>query len=840
MNSTFSHSFSIDVGAPMNDKNVVQGDKWRIGLLTDSLVRFEWSENGNFTDNATQTVVKRDFGGVVEYQVQKRNGLLYIETDSLIISYDMMPFSKEGLSVIVKGVPDSQFNTWHYGDKALHNLGGTARTLDVVDGKTPLEEGILSRDGWAIIDDSNTNLVVEAPSGESELGVNTAGTWIGPRDGSQTDLYFFGYGRRYQQAIADFYRLSGGIPLLPRFALGNWWSRYYKYSQESYLQLMEKFEQHGIPFTTAVIDIDWHPTQVDPKYGSGWTGYSWNRELFPEPEEFLSQLHQHGVKTTLNLHPRDGFRAFEDCYPQVAQRMGLDPMAGEQIEFDIASPKFASAYFEVHRQLEKQGVDFWWIDWQQGGVSRQKNLDPLWMLNHLHFLDSGRDGRWPLTFSRYAGPGSHRYSIGFSGDSIVSWDSLKFQPYFTATASNIGYAWWSHDIGGHMLGERDAELEARWYQLGTFSPINRLHSSSSPFMGKEPWNFNIEVEKVMVDALRLRQQLLPYLYSMNWRAASEGKPLVEPMYWQSPEIEDAYEVPQEYRFGSQLVVAPITSPADVSVQRASADAWLPQGLWFDFFDGRHYASTPEEGLRFRVWRELEKEPVFARAGGIVPLQRDGMSNSVENPREMDVIVFPGADGAFDLVEDFGKLESTRNEVVPLPRAASTGLRFETSKSEQTTFVIGAAQGETACVPQTRSWTITVRGVERPEGSMKESITVISEGREIPFTVDYDEESLSLSVALDDVSSSAETRVIYEKGLHVARNPIVEDIYRLLLNAQMNLETKERIYKLVQEDPGRTIASLDSFESDEMFALPEHILHLPDSVKSAVREVLSRD
>ena len=107
-----------------------------------------------------------------------------------------------------------------------------------------------------------------------------------------------------------------------------------------------------------------------------------------------------------------------------------------------------------------------------------------------------------MTFSRYAGPGSHRYPVGFSGDTVVTWESLQFQPYFTSTASNIGYGWWSHDIGGHMNGYKDDELEGRWYQLGVFSPINRLHSTKNEFNGKEPWRFKAEVRAAMDDFLR--------------------------------------------------------------------------------------------------------------------------------------------------------------------------------------------------------------------------------------------------------------------------------------------------------------------------------------------------
>ena len=187
-------------------------------------------------------------------------------------------------------------------------------------------------------------------------------------------------------------------------------------------------------------------------------------------------------------------------------------------------------YFElVHHPLERQGVDFWWIDWQQGSNSGVEGLDPLWMLNHYHYLDNCRNGNRGMIFSRYAGPGSHRYPVGFSGDTIISWDSLDFQPYFTANASNIGYGWWSHDIGGHMLGVKDDELAVRWLQLGVFSPILRLHSSCSEFNGKEPWRYDRVAEQVMKEFLRLRHKLIPYLYTMNVRASVESIPLMQPM-----------------------------------------------------------------------------------------------------------------------------------------------------------------------------------------------------------------------------------------------------------------------------------------------------------------------
>ena len=146
----------------MRDATVLQGKHWRIGILTESLIRLEWSDSGEFEDRLTQMAVNRDFGADPEFTVTHRNGLLIVDTPALYLTYDGKPFSKEGLSIVVKGVSDTQFNTWHYGDAPLHNLKGTARTLDEADGEIALDDGVLSRDGWAVIDDSGSNVIVEA------------------------------------------------------------------------------------------------------------------------------------------------------------------------------------------------------------------------------------------------------------------------------------------------------------------------------------------------------------------------------------------------------------------------------------------------------------------------------------------------------------------------------------------------------------------------------------------------------------------------------------------------------------------------------------------------------
>ena len=801
-----------------NSKGVISGNCWRIGVLSDSLLRLEWSDTGEFNDDATLMAVNRDFGTPPEYSTSIADGLLTVETTALRLTYDMRPFSKEGLSIVVKGVKDTKTNTWHFGDAQEGNMKGTARTLDWADGAIPLNDGVVSRDGWSVLDDSNTCLF--ADNGD-----------IKPRKNAGIDLYFFGHGHRYADAVADFCRLSGRSPLLPRYALGNWWSRFHRYTSEEYVALMDRFKSEGIPFTTSVIDMDWHLVDdVDPKYGSGWTGYTWNRKLIPDPQRFLGDLHERGCHVSLNVHPRDGIRAFEDCYPSAAKTMGISPDSGEPVEFDLTDPRFVRAYFDMHHDLEADGVDFWWIDWQQGGVTRQPGLDPLWVLNHMHYCDSARDGRWPLILSRFAGPGSQRYPVGFSGDTIVTWESLRFQPYFTATASNIGYGWWSHDIGGHMFGYRDEELEARWYQLGVFSPINRLHSSCSPFSGKEPWNFRPEIRAIMDDALRLRHRMIPYLHTMNWRASRTGLPLVEPMYWGSPDIDAAYHVPNEYMFGTELLAAPITEPMDKSSRRGKADVWLPQGDWFDFFTGRRYSASSPNGRRMTVWRPLDGIPVFAKAGGIVPMRplSEGDSiNSVDNPQHLEIIVFPGADGDFTLMEDSGHYS---RQITP----ATTAITYRWRKDGATSaLTVSPAQGDVHALPARRTWDFLFRGITDSD------ISVQADGASVDSDRRYDAETLTLQVTVADVSTRSEIRVTIGDTT-MAPDPRMEDVFDILRHAEMRYLTKEQAYAAITENGIDALATMDSLEhvsGPDMEDCSDS--HMPSAVRQALTEVLLR-
>src|SRR5699024_2919218 len=157
--------------------------------------------------------------------------------------------------------------------------------------------------------------------------------------------------------LQTYFKLTGFSPKLPRYALGNWWSRYWKYTEESYKELVETFKAKNIPLSVSVIDMDWHLTQIPERFGSSWTVYTWNKDYFPNPERFLKWLHDEGLAISINLHPADGIRAYEDCYPAVAKRLNLNTEIEEPAIFDFTEEVFREAYFkDVMHPLEEQGV----------------------------------------------------------------------------------------------------------------------------------------------------------------------------------------------------------------------------------------------------------------------------------------------------------------------------------------------------------------------------------------------------------------------------------------------------------------------------------------------------
>lgn len=787
----------------VNPVACITGPKYRFTVLNDKVLRYEWAEDGCFEDRASTFAIWRNFPEP-DFRVEDNGNELGLITSELTLTYNKQDFSPEGFVVTFSAKLSTAVHgaEWRYGQSSAYkNLGGTARTLDKVDGRCDMGIGMLSRRGYAVLDDTDSMLFDEDG-------------FVTPRKpGKRVDGYIFAYGTDYKGAMEAFYAISGRQPSVPRWCLGNWWSRFHAYDHDEYVALMDKFREHDIPLSVAVVDMDWHWVNESFVPHTGWTGYSWNTNLFPSPKAFTRALRERELKITLNDHPHSGVHKHEDVYDELAKRLGHDTTNGDPILFDPTSRQYMQAYFDlVHRRLEEIGCDFWWIDWQQGTKSKIPGFDPLWLLNHFQFLDTqqAKPQSLPIIFSRYAGPGSHRYPIGFSGDTVATWESLQFQPEFTATASNIGFGWWSHDVGGHLAGERDDECVVRWTQYAAFSPILRLHSSHNRWMSKEPWLYRAEHMAAMREALQFRHRLVPYIYSCSTSTESI-LPLVQPMYWECPTDEVAYQYPNQYFFGHSIIVSPIVDPRDPRSNLAKTQVWVPPQRHIDIFTGVVYDGDRE----LDMYRTLRGIPVLTPEGSIIPLDRHtAPANGCKNPDAYEVIVVVGQNGRFDIIED------SRDD-----RWDET----ETDDADRRSLSVSydQAHGQLSLSGGSRNaWTFRFISAYIELSSIKvhigdESVAEASctnEGRDTVVT---------LPAGLPSTA-----KVVIELGPDPQLSVLdhAETISRLLLDFQTSFDTKDRIWEIVKAEQPTIVkvGRLLSLDLDEVIVGPILELLMADS------------
>ena len=639
-------------------KAVVTSGNARFTVLTPQLIRMEWSADGQFEDRATLTFVNRETP-VPEFKVRESKSKLTITPPALTLTYlKNGKFSDKNLKAVF--TLNGREVVWTPGMENPQNLLGTTRTLDGADGsklKEPMEQGILSRAGWSLIDDSQRHVLTPDGSEWEE--------WVEARpEGDRQDLYLFAYGHDYKQALADYALVAGRAPMPPKYTLGYWWSRYWQYSDNEFVDLVNKLKSMDVPIDVLIVDMDWHETwglrkSNSPKdeYGQriGWTGYTWQKELFPSPANFLKWTENEELKVALNLHPASGIQPYEAVYDDFTKEYGWSEK-GKSVPFKIDERKWADAYFKtVLEPMERNGVDFWWLDWQQWKESKYTpGLSNTFWLNHTFFNHAERQnpGLRPFIYHRWGGLGSHRYPLAFSGDTYATWPMLAYLPYFTATASNVNYGWWGHDIGGHMFHKTqkatDPELYTRWLQYGVFTPIFKTHSTKDPRIERCIWCFPDHMF-LMRDAIRLRYTLAPYIYNAARENYDTGVGMCRPMYYDYPESDKAYETPEQFMFGNDILATTITQPVDSITGLAPRTIWFPEGAWFDCATGSMYEGRRTEELHYT----LAENPHYAKAGSIIPMNPATVKN-LQQPCDTLVLTFiPGGDGQLRHYEDDG-------------------------------------------------------------------------------------------------------------------------------------------------------------------------------------------
>lgn len=719
--------------------NVVYQDaRVRFTLIDEGTLRLEYAPDGKFVDNKSFMAVIRDYPNV-KHTIKNTSKQVVIKTAKLKLVYKKGegPFTKENLTITSTKAISTPF-VWKPGLEQKGNLKGTYRTLDGYDGseyqysnpkhEMPIEDGLLAKDGWTLIDDSQRLLFDGAKDWD----------WVTERQSAKgaQDWYFMAYGHDYKGALNSYTKFAGKVPMPPRYAFGYWWSRYWSYSDQDFRDLISNFQRLDLPLDVLVIDMDWHP--ISPEAGGGWTGWDWNERLFPDYKSFLKYLDNQGVKATMNLHPADGVRPYEKKYSEFMQRLGKND--GKAHEWLGSDKQYVKSIFDTYlHDYMADGVDFWWIDWQQWEKDKAvKNLDNVFWCNYIWFSDMEKNGeKRPMLYHRWGGLGNHRYQIGFSGDSFITWESLKFLPYFNATASNVLYGYWSHDIGGHQSKKWGSPVEPQLYtramQMGQYLPIIRSHSTKDPSLNKEPWAFDQTTQQRLANVINGRYTLVPYIYTMARKTYESGISLCRPLYYDYPEANEAYEYTEEYMFGDNMLIAPVTSQVNPEDGYATVKLWLPAGEWLEYETGEMLSGGKTYERRFT----MDEYPVYIKAGSILPYFGK-LKNLSGTEQAVTIRVFPGdTKGNFVLYEDNGE---DKNYVAEF---ATTSLSY-VRQNNKLVVTIGARKGQYKDMPAQRHYYVSLPCQKAP-------LSVTANGKSLPFT--YDGMNLEATIDLGMVNGT---------------------------------------------------------------------------------------
>jgi alpha-glucosidase (family GH31 glycosyl hydrolase) len=621
----------------------------RFTFITSGLVRLEYAPDGTFLDDSTLFAVNRQALYNDVQVVEKGDSRYTLSTPLMRVEYvdNGFPFGQQNLRVYFQHREKEQ--AWDISrETGWGNLGGALTTLDGVGSPVELQEGLLSREGWYAIKDTHKPVLRNG--------------WMENRSPDHLqDIYLFVYGDDYKSALKSLQAVSGAVPMTRKYVHGSWYCRWWDYTAADYRQLVSEYKEHDFPLDILVFDMGWH-TQKEARSGTGhagntgWTGYTWNRQLIPDPAALIKEFNDDNIQVVLNEHPHDGIRSHEASYPAFMQAMQADTTGEKNLLFDAGNRQYMSHFMQyAHEESDNMGVAFWWLDWQQDYLyPRVKGISikHLPWLNHLYYNHSQKNGWRGTGFSRWAGWGDHRHPIQFSGDAAGNWDMLKFEIAMTVTSGNAGCFFWAHDIGG-FYGERNPELYTRWTQFGLLNSSLRIHSAYDKDLDRRPWLWGNDYEHAMRIIYQMRSRLFPYIYSSVWQCHTEMLPLNRALYIEYNGEEESYRHPEEFMFGDLLLGAPVTTPCDAATQKASQQVWLPTGeTWYNLFTGESF----EGGQSITVQSDIYQFPLFVKGGYPLPMQNYTQRMASAPLSTLLVRSYPGKEGetnSYTLYEDDG-------------------------------------------------------------------------------------------------------------------------------------------------------------------------------------------
>ena len=658
--------------------NIIQGKKYRITVLSEILLRLEYSESGIFLDELTELVRNRNFNKV-NFDIKQDEKYLVIET-----KYFKLEYVKEKPFVGTKFVPEANLKVllkdtdryWYYNHVEARNFKTIGVSIDNINNIKLNNNGLYSTDGFVSIDDSKS-LILKNDE-------------FYKRSNEQIDIYLFMYKRDFGLVLRDYFNLTNKPIMIPRYMFGNIWNKDTYYTDQNIINLINKFNKNNIPINYVLLGNEWH-IKNNATYG-----LNWNKDLFINYDSFINFIKSNGIYLGVTINPME-ISNKEINIDRFLKDNNIS-VDNNNVLLNIYNKSLMDSYFKIFIEpLISSGVNGFLIDY-----TNIKDLYSLRVLNYYHSKYFKDNNLKVSLLSRNGLVNSHSSNIIYTGKSLVSWDVLNKLPEYNASGSNIGLSFISNDIGGYYGGIEDDELYRRYIQFGTFSPILRLSSASSHYYKREPWKWDIDTLSVVTYYLRLRNMLIPYIYTESYNYSNTGILLIQPLYYKYPQVYDEVDYRNEYYFGNNLFVSPITKKKDIIMNRTVHKMFLPEGVWYDIKTGIKYVGNK----RYISFYKDEDYPVFANSGTILPLGviDDNNINSSKNPKGFEIHIFPGKSNTYTIYEDDG-ITNNNNYV-------KTIIDYNYMLNNYT-VIIRQDVTDSSLVPNIRSYKILFRNTRMP-------------------------------------------------------------------------------------------------------------------------------
>ncbi len=723
-----------------NKESCIIGNKYRITILTPRLARLEYTPSGKFIDDPTALVINRTFPKT-PYGITESETLIQIDTGIFTITYVKDKDFKAGnLGSNLKAVINNTTIEWQMNSPQVKNLRGINYSIDSIKDKIILDTGLYSLDGYAVVKDNTPVLT------ENDIFI--------PREERSKDIYLFMYNKDFDGCLNDYFTLTGYPNLIPRYALGAWWYKNDNYTSKDIISLVDRFNKDNIPISIFLL-------------GDSWRG---NNNYIPsiDLKNVSNYLTQKNIKLGVTINPNLEIAKGTNEYNLISSFSNE-----EKFKFIPLSNEKLGIYLNMFiNNLEMQGVELYSIDYN----NPNDKID-LWKFAHYHHGKIETRGKRGLSLTRNHGIAVHRYPIIWSGKTLVNWTTLNLLPRYNLQGYNVGVSFIAHPIGGYHNGIEEAELYLRYIQFACFSPIFLLASEGGKYYKREPWKWNPIIENDIINFMNLRYKLIPYIYTESYNYHKTGKGIVKPFYYDYPKILDDVQYKNQYFFGQNLFVSPITNKKNIVIDRVMKKIFVPDGIWFNLLDGKQY-----NGAKYytNFYRD-EDYPVFVKAGSIIP-----MSYNIKEdiPSTLELNIYPLNDGTYNLYEDDGITNNYKKGMYMI-----TNFSYHYEKDNYT-LKISKSEGKNLL--SKRNYLLRFKNTKNIKA-------VYIEDKSITYNCYYDKNDFIIQINNLIVGRELEVNIKGENVLVSSIRLINEDIKEILYDLAINTSLKDKLDEILFSD-----------------------------------------